>query len=436
MSDTNLKPEISPRIQPKKNIFKEVMKSYGPGIIAVLSWLGAGDLVNASISGANYGYALMWVLALSLLIRFVITNIMSRYQLCNNEGLTILEGFTKLHRFYPYFLGAYALIMAHLFNSYMIKGVGEVFAWLFHFGHPFMWSIIAVLTGVFVIGKDIYNSIENLMKVLLAIMTFSFIGLAIWSTPDVGGILKGTIGFSIPKDEGFYGAFLMAVSLTGAVAGSIANFLYPYFMKDKGWISPIHKRLQRNDLLFAIIMAIVINLSIWIVGAEILRPNGIQVNTIGDLADALSLHLGYVGSLIFYLGVFGALYSSIIGFAAGFPKLIIDSIHKIKPERREKFGEKLENDPWFKWFSLFILISPLIWSVPGAPGFVSLVVFVNILSVVGLPVISVGLLILSNQKKLLGKYTNNWFENILLTATTILAIYSSITLAQDIISKL
>lgn len=432
MSDLKSTPQPE---QAKKPGFINSLKSYGPGIIVVLTWLGAGDLVNASISGAHYGYSLMWVLALSLLIRFVITNIISRYQLCNNDGLSILDGYTRLHRFFPYFLGAFGIIMAHLFNSYMIKGAGEALSWLFNFGHPFMWSVIIVLSGVFVIGKNVYRSIEMLMKVILGIMTAAFIGLALWSTPDLAGIAKGTILFHIPEDVGVYGAFLMAVSLTGAVAGSIANFLYPYFMKDKGWVNASHKRIQRNDLLFGIVMAIIINLSIWIVGAEILKPNGIQINEIGDLASALGIYFGHYGAILFYLGVFGVLYSSIIGYASGFPKLAIDSIHKIKPERRAKYGEKLENDPWFKWFSLFILISPLIWSVPGAPGFVSMVVFVNILSVVGLPVISIGLLVISNQKKVLGKYTNNWFENFVLGGATLLALYSSYTLAVDLFTS-
>jgi hypothetical protein len=35
-------------------------------------------------------------------------------------------------------------------------------------------------------------------------------------------------------------------------------------------------------LLFAVFVGIVINLAIRIVGAEILRPNGIEVKTLGD----------------------------------------------------------------------------------------------------------------------------------------------------------
>lgn len=61
---------------------------------------------------------------------------------------------------------------------------------------------------------------------------------------------------------------------------------------------------MRNDLLFAVFVAIVINLAIWIVGAEILQPNGIEVKTLGDPGKALELFFGPIGWYIFFVGVF------------------------------------------------------------------------------------------------------------------------------------
>ncbi|WP_062234636.1 Nramp family divalent metal transporter [Fictibacillus sp. FJAT-27399] len=420
-------------IEKESPVKRGIMRNYGPGIVVALTWLGAGDLVSASVAGASYGYGLMWALALSLLIRFAIVNIMARYQLCNSEGISILQGFSRLHKSLPYFLGLYALIMGHLYNASVIIGTGEVLAWIFNFGPPFMWSVFTGIVSLFIIRKNIFNTIENVMKVLLAVMTISIVGLAIWSTPSVGNLVKGTIGFDIPANVGAYGALLLVLSLIGTVAGSINNFSYMYFIKDKGWSNPLDKRLQRNDLLFGIIMTILITLSIWIVGAEILKPNGIQVIGLNDLSNILSIHFGYFGSFLFYLGVFGALYSSYIGNANGLPKLAIDSLQIIKHERKEKFGEKLDNDPLFKWFSLFILITPILWAIPGMPGFVTVTLYVSALSVIGIPVISIGILILSNKKEL-GKYRNNWFENLILVVTTILAFWGTMKLIMGFFS--
>ncbi|MDQ0218142.1 Mn2+/Fe2+ transporter [Peribacillus cavernae] len=417
----------------EKKGLKGLMLAFGPGIIYVLGELGAADLVNASISGSSYGYSLMWILPLSLIIRFVIVNIMSRYQLSNSEGFSIIEGFRRVHKFFPIFIGFYALIMGHLYTSYMISGAGEALAWLFRFDYPFIWSVIVVLSALFVIRKNVFNTIENVMKVFLVLLTLVFIGLAIWSTPSMTGIIKGTLGFDIPADVGFYGAVLMAISLAGSVTGSVTNFLYPYYMKEKGWVNPLHKKLQRNDLLFATFMSIIIILAIWIVGAEILRPNNIVVSSINDISMALSLYFGYFGSLLFYIGVFAVVYSSIIAFSNGLPKVIVDALHQVKPERKKKYGEKYENDPMFKWFSLFILVTPIIWSIPGMPGVVTLAVYVNVLGVIGMPAILIGILILSNQKTL-GKYRNNWFENILLVASTLVTLWLAIAAVVETLS--
>jgi Mn2+/Fe2+ NRAMP family transporter len=54
---------------------------------------------------------------------------------------------------------------------------------------------------------------------------------------------------------------------------------------------------------------------------------------------------------------------------------------------------------------------------------------VNALNVVGFPVIAIGMLVLSNNKNLMGKYRNNWFENLCLFLATALALWSSVQLA-------
>ncbi|RRV04531.1 Mn2+/Fe2+ transporter [Pseudomonas sp. v388] len=414
---------------------KKLAKLLGPGIIAVLSWLGAGDLITSSVAGANYGYAMMWVLAVSLLLRFLIVNIIARFQLCNNKGMSILEGYAQLHPFFAWFMLAYALLMGHLINAYMLKGAGEALAMLLNINQPLLCSVAVVIAVWLLVGRNVYSLIEGVMKALLAIMTLAFLALAIMSGPDVTGILKGTIGFSIPPDEGVHGALLVAVSVIGAVAGSIANFVHPYVMRQKGWVGPEHKRIQRNDLLFAVIVGIIINLAIWVVGVEILRPNGLQVNTLADLGKALEIYFGSIGWYVFFIGVFATLFASVSGKTTAFPMLITDAFQHIRPERRARYGKEYHRDPMHRWFMLFILVTPLVWSLPGMPDFVTLTLGVNALNIVGLPIISLGLLIMSNQKSLLSKeYRNNWFENIALTFATGLALWVAFQLGTELLA--
>ena len=48
--------------------FLAYVKSFGPGIVVVLTWLGAGDIVEIGVAGGNFGYALMWVVVLAIVM--------------------------------------------------------------------------------------------------------------------------------------------------------------------------------------------------------------------------------------------------------------------------------------------------------------------------------------------------------------------------------
>ena len=87
------------------------------------------------------------------------------------------------------------------------------------------------------------------------------------------------------------------VAMVGAIAGSLGNLLYPYFMREKGWTTPDHRRVQRYDLILGIIVLIVLDLSIWVVGAEILHPRNIQVVDLESLSPAPGRNHGRPGLL-------------------------------------------------------------------------------------------------------------------------------------------
>ena len=81
-----------------------------------------------------------------------------------------------------------------------------------------------------------------------------------------------------------------------------------------------------------------LDLAVWTIGAEILHPTGQTVGSIEDLANLLMTTLGRLGEIIFYLGVFGALFSSVLGDALGFGYLVQDA-SSLKQKDREALGE-------------------------------------------------------------------------------------------------
>ena len=116
--------------------------------------------------------------------------------------------------------------------------------------------------------------------------------------------------------------------------------MYPYFIQQKGWRGPEYRKVQLYDLAFGTMILVLINLSVWTIGAEVLYPRGIHIENLDDLASLLTITLGNLGGPIFYIGVFAALYTSIIGLTVGFGYLVLDATKVIaskNPIKSEKF---------------------------------------------------------------------------------------------------
>ena len=289
------------------------LKSWGPGIIVAMTWLGAGDIVDCSVSGAGWGYGLMWVLTLALLARFTFVGIIAKYQLCNPAGETIVAGYARLGRWVPLFIAVVTMLFAHLTNSYMAKGAGEVWHQITQKGSPMLWSALCCVFCVMITGRGIYRTVEKVMSVFLAIMTMMFLVAAMLVVPDLDSIATGIFTPQIPAGMSAFGTMIVVVSLIGGVGGSLTNLMYPYMIREKGWIGPQHRRVQTLDLFLSVIVIVVINMAVWIIAAEVLHPLGLKVESLADIAQGLKLTVGHFGKVVLYLGIFGAMFTSWVG---------------------------------------------------------------------------------------------------------------------------
>jgi len=418
--------------------FWQYIKSMGPGIIIALTWLGAGDLVDSAIAGGNYGYTLMWAMAIAIFIRFIFVSIIAKYQLCNQHNESLISGLKRLHPSLPIIIIVITLLFGHFYGSYMVKGVGESCVKLFGFGYAWQWSIFWVTIAAVIIFKGILKRIEIIFYILLILLSSSLIGIAIWTGPDPIPLAKGILTFDIPNNSGSYGALLVITSLIGAVGGSISNLLYPYFIQQKGWNSPKYRKIQIYDLAFGTIILVIINLSIWTIGAELLFTKNISINNLDDLGLLLSIAIGKFGEPLFFIGVFAALYSSVIGNAIGFGYLITDSVNVIKSrDIIKKKPLNIANSKIYRFVILWCLFSPLVWSIPNMPSFITLTLVANAAAVIVLPLLCGSLWIITSSKRHIGsKYKNRIYENITLLILFLLSLwgsYQTIFVIRDII---
>jgi Mn2+/Fe2+ NRAMP family transporter len=417
--------------------FWQYLKSFGPGFVIVLTWLGSGDIVSAGISGGNYGYALMWAMVFALLMRFFFVTTIAKYQLCNphNEGL--LDGLVRLHPLFAPFILIVILVIGHINGTYMIAGIGETMVKLTGVGQEWQWAVFWVAIGLLVVFKPVYNRAEFVFKIFIVVMTASLVGTAVWVGPDILGIAKGTLALKLPEQQGPFSSMAVAMAMVGAVGGSLLNLVYPYFLEQKGWNSPKYRRLQTYDFILAIVALIVFNLSVWTLGAELVHGNNRSISSLEDLTSLLGIVLGEGGRNLFYLGMFGAVFTSLLGNGLGLGYLGSHAWNRWRGISKSGRDIDYKNHPLYKWIAVWVMVSPFVWILTGRADFITLTLLANTLMAVLIPALAGGLWWITANSRFIGKeYKNGIAENLVMGFLFILAIWGAWQSAISVIDMI
>jgi Mn2+/Fe2+ NRAMP family transporter len=397
----------APPTRPVPHSFLEYVRSFGPGIVIVLTWLGAGDVVDMATAGANYGYSLLWVFVIAIVFRFLFVSLIARYQLCNQHGEGVLDGLARLHPLYAPILFVAAVVMGHVYGSYMTVGVGEICRNVFGFGPVWLWAIICNGIAWYLVFQSGFRLLEIVFFFFLAVLSVSFLGCAIWVGFDPGEVLRGLFRVEMPGKQGLYDPGHVALAMIGAVGGSLMNLVYPYFLDAKGWRGPQYRRVQLYDFILGVTAMLVLNLAVWVLGAELLFPDR-HIANLEDLPNLLSTILGEPGRILFYAGLGRLGTHAWLRWHAGSGPI----------------SSEFRNHACFRWIAVSCLVSPLVWTLPGMPGFVALTLAANSAQVILLPLLAGGLWWITASARLIGpQYRNRWWENLVMGALFSLALY-------------
>jgi Mn2+/Fe2+ NRAMP family transporter len=402
----------------------EYLRSFGPGIVIVLTWLGAGDVVDMGVAGANYGYSLMWVLVLAVFVRFVLVSLITRYHLCNERGESVIDGLLRLHPIVPPLLAITAVVMGHVYGAYMTVGVGEVCANLFRVGPIWFWAIVCNATALALVFRPAYGPLELIFKIFLGLLSISFVGSAVFVGASPLGVLQGLFRFEMPDAQGRFNPLLVGIAMIGAVGGSIMNLAYPYFLDAKGWRGPQYRRVQMYDFLLAVTAMIVLNLAVWTLGAELLYPDR-QIHKLDDLPALVSTVLGEPGRALFYIGIFSAIYTSILGHATGLGALGTHAWLRWRLGTSPDTST-LQQHAIYRAIAIWCLVSPMVWVLPGMPDFVMLTLVANGAQVVIVPLLAGSLWYITASPRFIGeRFRTRPWENVVMAFLFVLALYGA-----------
>jgi Mn2+/Fe2+ NRAMP family transporter len=396
----------------------------GPGIITGSVDNDAGGITTYSVAGALYGYNLIWTLIPAFIVLMVIQEMNARMGIVTGKGLADLireNAGVKITFFI--FLG---LLIADIGNTTTefagVAGSMEVLGVSKYISVPLVSIVVwlMVVKGNYKIAERIFLifSISLLMYVVSAIM-----GKPHW----------GEIGHSIIHPQVKVNSESLAM-IIGVIGTTIAPWMQFYMQS-----SVIEKGLKMKDYKFTLldiavgcVATVVVAFFIMVACASTLHENGIKINEAKDAALALKPLAGAIASQVFAFGLFiASIFSATIlplatafyvceafGFEAGIDK---------------KWDEAKE---FYYLYTAILIISAIIILIPNAP-LISISLWSQVINGVLLPVVLICMIVIVNNKSIMGKYTNRLINNVIgITAIGVLVVLSVTLFIWPLVQRL
>jgi NRAMP (natural resistance-associated macrophage protein)-like metal ion transporter len=371
----------------------------GPGIITSNVDNDAGGITTYSLAGAQFGLSLLWILIPITIALIIIQEMCARMGVVSGKGLSdlIRERFGAKITVYLMIV----LFLANLGNT--ISEFAGIAASLEIFG---VSKYISVPFGAFfvwwLVVKGNYKSVE---KVFLVACLFyvSYIISGFMGKPDWGQIGKALITPTMRPDPAF---LTMAVGIIGTTIAPWMQFYLQSSVVDKG-LKAEDYAYTRIDIIVGSFTVNIVAFFIIMLCAVTLFQQGIKIETAKDAAQALA---PLAGTYCTWLFAFGLLNASL--FAASI--LPLSTAYTIC----EAFGwessvnHKFTEAPQFYWlYSLMIFLGAAIILFPNMP-LVAIMYYSQVINGMLLPFILIFMLLLINDRRIMGDYVNGRLMNV------------------------
>lgn len=376
---------------------REIINSVGPGFIVASAALGPGSITVASRIGSVHGYAFLWVILIAAVSMVAYTSMALRFGLSNDKSiLQTIAG--KYGRWFAVIIGISAFLSASSFQFGNNLGIGIAMKGITGVKEQ-IWPFIFTPLGMILVfwAKNLYKILEKLMLIMVMVMIISFIINLLPANPDIGKLASGFVPhtFSLQNLDVISALVATTFVLNGAIYQA-------YLAQDKGW-SLKNKRQGLNDTYMGISMLAIISMLVIITSAAILHPMGITVNSAADMALQLESLFGKYAKIVFSFGLCAAAFSSLMVNAVMGGGLLSDGLGLGR-----SMNEKLP-----KIFTSLILLVGMLVAVFFKGNAVYALILAQASSILAVPLIAIGIFLIVNNKKVMGNFKNNLWQNIL-----------------------
>jgi len=405
--------------------FKTLLAILGPGLIVMVGDNDAGAFGTYTQAGQDYGTTLLWTLLLLIPVLYVNQEMVLRLGTVTGVGHArlILERFGK-------FWGAFSVVDLFLLNGLTIvtEFIGISLA-LGYLGLPRELGVIASAAVIIAAaGTGNFRQFER-FSLLLVFGSLLLVPILFWVHPPIAQVAHDFVVPKLPEGGKLSEVMLLIIAIVGTTVAPWQLFFQQSYVIDKR-ITPRFMRYERADLWIGIVLVIIGAVAMMAFTAATFAGH----DEFGDFQDAgavaagLGKYVGHIAGVFFAVALIDA---SIIGamavslstaYAIGDVLSLRHSLHR-KPKDAKAF---------YAVYGGLVALAAALVLTPGTPlGLLTNAV--QTLAGVLLPSATVFLLLLCNDKAVLGPWVNGRWLNLFTGAVIAVLVMLSIILTASVL---
>ncbi|MET2985300.1 Nramp family divalent metal transporter [Aureibaculum conchae] len=400
-------------------MIKNWFKNIGPGPLVAAAFIGPGTVTLCTIAGVNFGYSLLWAMALSIIATITLQEMSARLGIITQKGLSEIIRTEIKHPIFRKLIIVLVLSAIVIGNaayeagniSGSVLGLETIFKnYTVQIGSVSLNVLSAIigLVAFILLYLGNYKVLEKVLVTLVILMSIAFLITAILTKPSLSEIFKGIFIPTTPKES-----ILTIIGLIGTTVVPYNLFLHASLVKEK-WSKHSDLKYAKKDAIIAVVLGGLVSMCIIISAAAIQNQ---EVNSAADLAMGLEPLFGSYAKYFLALGLFAAGITSTITAALAAAYVASGCLGWKTNLKSTKFR--------VVW--MFILFLGVLFSSLGVKP-IEIIKFAQAANGMLLPVIAGFLLWIMNKKSVLGNFRNTKLQNsigfIILAVTIFLGLKS------------
>jgi len=392
----------------------------GPGIITSNVDNDAGGITTYSLAGAQFGLKLIWSLIPIMIALIVIQEMCARMGVVTGKGLSdlIREKFGAKITFYL-MIGLFLTNMGNALSNFAGIAAGmEIFGI-----NRFISVPISAFLVWWMVVKGTYRFVEKAFLVA-CVFYLSYIVTGVIVKPDWGHVFEQFLRPQLSLDPA---EMTMVIGLVGTTIAPWMQFYLQASVVEKG-IKVEEYKFARFDVVMGSVIVHIVAFFIILVCAETLFKHGVRVETAKEVALSLK---PLAGKYCTFLFAFGLVNASL--FAASI--LPLSTTYLICEGLGWEVGidkKFVEAPQFYGFYSLMIFLGAGVILYPNVP-LIPIMYFSQVINGMVLPVVLIFMLLLINDRKLMGEHTNGpifnaiaWITSLVMIGFTLLLLIRSI----------